>query len=287
MNPNDRSAPFFVMAHHRSGSNFINDVLQAHARIECLNEPLSMHTRFFRDHDLSIWTAADFDPVRLHASLAADETLRDYVFELRRFLRRSRRGRIVGFKDTCLFGKLGWLQAFVPGLKVVFLRREPRAIVSSVLRSDLASLWRYGELVPPVFARLFPGYRSRFPDDDALRATELVAMSVAARYELARRALGSLEHLELRLEDVVRQPAACLDALITFLGAPADPSPLAFVRERQSETRGGPFSSFRASDEVHATWRRDLNTRQLAVIDDVMGAVPTRFAAPPRRGGES
>jgi hypothetical protein len=286
MNPDDRSAPFLVMAHHRSGSNFMNDVLQAHPQIECLNEPLSMHTRFFRDHDLDVWTAADFDPVRLHGSLAGDETLRDYVIELRSYLMRSRRGRIVGFKDTCLFGKIGWLQAFVPGLKVVFLRREPRAIVSSVLRSNLASLWRYAELVPPVFARLFPGYRSRFPDDDALRATELVAMSVAARYELARCALGSQEHLELRLEDLIRQPAACLDALVAFLGAPADPAPLAFVHERQSETRGGLFSSFRAADDVQATWRQDLTARQLAVIDDVMSAVPKRFGTAPRRGGE-
>ena len=66
---NDGRAPFLVLAHHRSGSNFLNDLLQAHPCIECLNEPLSMHTRFFRDCDLARWTHEDFDPRWLHRSL--------------------------------------------------------------------------------------------------------------------------------------------------------------------------------------------------------------------------
>jgi len=280
MKPADSRPPFLVMAHHRSGSNFLTDLLQQHAGVECLNEPLSMHTRFFREQDLAVWTAADFDPVLLHRSLASEEALRGYLFELRQYLSGSRRGRIIGFKDTCLFGKLGWLKAFMPTLRIVFLRRDARAIVSSVLRSDLAALWRYADQVPPAFSRLFPAYVSRVrAGEAALRATEVAAMSVATRYELARRTLGRFEHLTLELESFTSDPQPSVQALAQFLGVEAAPEQLAFVATRHGESRGGLFSSFRSVEDVEQGWRRYLSASQLEVIGDVLGMLQ-RQAAP-------
>jgi hypothetical protein len=274
MNPDDQRAPFLIMAHHRSGSNFLNDLLQTNAEIECLNEPLSMHTRLFRDHDLVPWEAEDFDPQVLHPCLADEPAMQAYLSELRQYLLQSRRGRILGFKDTCLFGKLGWLHAFLPGLKVVFLRRDARAIVSSVLRSKLAPFWHYADLVPPAFAQVCPGYTSRVAAHDAvLRATETAAMSVALRYELAHRSLPALEHLTVDLEDLTCTPLTCLHRLTGFLGAGGDPEQAAFLTMRQSETRGGLFSSFRAVEDVGQTWQRHLSPQQLDVIEDVMQAM--------------
>jgi LPS sulfotransferase NodH len=274
MKPDEHRAPFLVMAHHRSGSNFLNDLLQTHVDVECLNEPLSMHTCLFRDNDLSMWEARDFDLQVLHPSLADQPSARAYLFDLRRYLMQSRRGRILGFKDTCVFGKLGWLQVFLPGLKVIFLRRDARAIVSSVLRSKLASFWHYADLVPPVFAQLCPAYTSQVePLDTALRAAETAAMSVAVRYELARRELGSLEHLVLDLEDLTRDPLPCLRRLAGFLGVEGNVEQATFIAMRQSETRGGLFSSFRSVDDIEQTWKRHLSARQVAVIDDVMLAM--------------
>jgi LPS sulfotransferase NodH len=274
MKTQDRRDPFFVMAHHRSGSNFLNDLLQQHARVECLNEPLSMHTRFFREHDLAPWHAHDFDPARLHACLDADATLKAYVVEFRQYLLQSRGGRVIGFKDTCLFGKLGWLKAFLPRLRIVFLRRDARAIVSSVLRSKLAAFWRYADLVPPAFARLCPHYDSRIAAGDAaLRAAETAAMSVALRYELARRTLPLFEHRVLTLEELTAEPVRCVRLLAEFLGLEADPQQLAFIAARQSESRGGLFSSFRSIDDVESAWQRHLSEQQLQVIDQVMQAM--------------
>ena len=273
MKTTEPHAPFLVMAHHRSGSNFFNDLLQQHDGIECLNEPLSMHTRFFRDHDLVPWQAEDYDPELLHPSLADQLPMRAYLLELKQYLLRSRHGRIIGFKDTCLFGKLGWLKAYLPGLKIIFLRRDARAIVSSVLRSKLAGLWRYADLVPPAFAQRWPHYASRVDTGDvALHAAETAAMSVALRYESARHTLGQFEHLTLDLEDLTREPAPRMRALADFLGVAAEPEQLGFIRARQSETRGGPFSSFRSIADVEATWKRHLSARQLEVIDAVLRA---------------
>jgi hypothetical protein len=262
------------MAHHRSGSNFLNDVLQSCAGIECLNEPLSMHTRFFRDHDLAPWGADDHDPTLLHASLGGDPTVREFLLELKAYLGQSRRGRVIGFKDTCLFGKLGWLKAFLPELRVIFLRRDPRAIVSSVLRSKLTTLWSYSELVSRAFMREFPGYQSRVARADAaLRTTEVVAMSVALRYELARRCLHQFAHVSLELADISREPAQVVANLVAFLGAEEAGDAAAFIRLRQAETRGGLFSSYRSRDDVENRWREHLSEAQLALIDEVQSAV--------------
>lgn len=274
MKPTDPRAPFCVMAHHRSGSNFLNDLLQKHPCIECLNEPLSMHTRFFRERDLALWHADDFDPELLHASLAGHAALRAYLLELRQYLLQSNSGRIVGFKDTCLFGKLGWLKAFVPSLKIIFLRRDPRAIVSSVLRSELAGFWRYADLVPPAFAQVCPGYASRVePGDITALAAETVAMSVALRYELARHTLDLFAHRTLDLDDLMRNPVQCLQLLADFLGVEPDPEQMSFIITRQRESRGGLFSSFRAPVDVEGAWRAHLSARQVEAIDDVMQTV--------------
>ena len=149
-----------------------------------------------------------------------------------------------------------------------------RAIVSSVLRSNLVSLWHYAELVPPAFARRCPGYRTRVgAGDAALRAAELAAMSVAARYELARRSLEPFDHLTLDLEGLTRHPSSSLQALAAFLGIDAEPAQLAFVAARQAESRGGLFSSFRAVEDVETAWHQTLSARQVGVIDDVMRAM--------------
>ena len=36
--------PFLILSHHRSWSNFMCNLLCENSKIECLNEPLSMHT---------------------------------------------------------------------------------------------------------------------------------------------------------------------------------------------------------------------------------------------------
>lgn len=263
-------APFLVMAHHRSGSNFLNDLLQAHPQLECLNEPLSMHTDFFRCRDLELWRGGDYEPGHLHPSLAADPQLREFLVDFRDYLLQSNDRRVVGFKETVLFGKLGWIKAFLPPLKVLLLVRDPYAVVSSVLRTRLLPFWNYARFVP-AFAALHPGYRCQGASaDPGVQAAEVVAMSVAVRHDLARRSLGQFDHLEVRLADLMRDPEPVLSAIAGFLEVEPDGSPLAFARHRQAETRGGLFSSFRAADDVENTWRRDLAPEQVRVVSDVL-----------------
>jgi hypothetical protein len=273
-------APFLVLAHHRSGSNFLNDVLQAHPALECLNEPLSMHTSLFRRCDLTPWEAKDYDPERLHASLADEPELRGFLVELRSYLLQSTDRRTVGFKETVLFGKLGWLQAFLPSLRIIFLRRDPRAIVNSVLRSGLMNFWRYQDTVPPAFQRLFPAYASRLQaDENDDRAAELAAMSVAVRYELARTSIGAFEHCVLPFEELLLHPAEELMKITSLLGVAPHPAPLSFMHERATDSRGGTFSSFRRRSEVANAWQAHLSPSQCQVIEEVLRAAGERVPA--------
>lgn len=275
MNSGKARPPFLVLAHHRSGSNFLNDLLQAHPNIECINEPLSMHTGYFRRHDLVPWTKDEFEPDTLHGSLLEHTELRSFLHDFRAYLLKSSSDRVIGFKETVLFGKLEWLQAFLPSLKIIFLKRDPRAIVSSVLRSDLSEFWRYEELVPSSFDKLFSHYRDRAHSPDKMaRAAELVTMSVVLRYELARRTLGLFEHTVVNLDDLMREPRACLAEMADFLGVEAHEQQMKFVAERQLASRGGTFSSFRKPDDVTNTWERHLEPAQLQAIEGVL-----RFAS--------
>lgn len=269
--PAKASKPFLVLAHHRSGSNFLNDLLQAHPNLECINEPLSMHTGYFRECDLVSWTQEDYDPVHLHRSLLGQDELRSYLQDFRAYLLQSSSRRVIGFKETVLFGKLEWLKAFLPSLKVIFLKRDPRAIVSSVLRADLGEFWRYEELVPPAFDRLFPHYPGRVRNTNKMeRAAELVAMSVVLRYELAQRTIGLFDHRVVHLEDLMRDPRTCLAEITSLLGVDASEEPLNFLLERQRASRGGTFSSFRKPEDVANTWGRHLDSAQLQAIDGVL-----------------
>jgi len=264
-------APYFVMAHHRSGSNFLNDVLQAHPRIECINEPLSMHTDYFRHCDLETWTGEEYDPVLLHPSLAPHPLLRAFLLDFRTYLLSSNELRLIGFKETVLFGKLGWLKAYMPTLKLLLLKRDPCAVVASVLRSNLLAFWDYAHLVPPAFKALHPDYvATQAPVDPGVQAAEIAAMSVALREDMARRSVGEFDHLEIDLLSLMNDPERALHAITQFLGAEPDAGQLEFVLQRQTETRGGTFSSFRSRDDVENSWRRHLAADQVRVIQEVL-----------------
>ncbi|MCM5678457.1 sulfotransferase [Schlegelella sp. S2-27] len=280
-------APFLVLAHHRSGSNFLNDLLQSHPQIECLNEPLSMHTAFFRAHDLSVWRQEDFDDQQLHPCLARESSLRAYLLSLRDYLLQSGDSRVIGFKETVLFGKLEWLKSFLPSLKLILLQRDPRAVVSSVLRSALLGFWRYEDLVPPSYHALWPD--AKLPPShhagEEVHAATIAAMSVAVRGELARRTAALFDGMTLSLEDLLGDPEAAMHSLAGLLGVEPHPAQLSFLQERQLVSRGGTFSSFRLREHVLDRWRSHLSAAQLDAIDRVFAAahlpVPSSCGAAP------
>ena len=97
-------------------------------------------------------------------------------------------------------------------------------------------------------------------------------MSVAVRYELARRELPAFEHVAIDLDALARRPAPTLATLWRFLGVPDHPGPLQFMSGRQGVSRGDSFSSFREPSLALEGWRRHLAPTELEAIEAVWHA---------------
>ncbi len=258
-----QNAPFLILSHHRSGSNFLNELIQQHSQFTTINEPLSMHTRFFRDQDLIRWEAADYHPDYLHPSMKDKPQLIEFLKGLRDWLLSPYPSHTRGIKETLLFDKLQWLNRYLPSLKIIFLIRDPRAVAASIMRRNMYdSIWKYSLTIP----RYMRAYHAKRLEQPTL--PELFIYSWKIRYELARQHSHLFEHQFIRLEDVMRYPERSLSAIMNFLGVEPEEQQMAFLNQSQRETRGETFSPYRASEEVMNLWRQVLS-------DDVRDQIET------------
>ncbi|MFJ8011255.1 sulfotransferase [Streptomyces sp. NPDC096339] len=253
-----RSAPFLIIGHHRSGTNFLGELIQRNTAVACANEPFSMHTDFFRDNDLRPWSAAAYDQAVLHPELYSSPKIVLFLQELRKWLGSSPEGCRRGFKETLLYEKLPWLGEYLPGLRVIHLVRDPRAVTASVLDVPEADeLWKYSVTVTRYLEE-----QLGHPPGDALDPFELCLHSIGIRWELARRSLAAFEHITVRLEDLVEQPEDALGRLMGFLDLEPTDEQRDFILDSQRESRGGRYSSYRSRDSVLNSWRSRLTEAQ-------------------------
>lgn len=231
-----------------------------------------MHSDFWLERDLVSWTEMDFDPVILHEDLRDLEGQRHYLLELREYLRSPAPGRCRGFKETLLFEKLGWLSRFLPELRLVLVVRDPRAVVASVVGRNMASLWSYDRHVAPrVPISEFRGSRSR--DDVVAQA----AWSWKERLNIALANAVLFDLLIVRLEDFVTSPDTAVPQLMAFLGYDAEPLQHRFCHESHHDTRGGTYSTYRASSDVTERWKKVLNRDDLVHIETTLREEMVRF----------
>lgn len=244
--------PFLLLSHHRSGSNFLTDLLQVNERVECVSEPLSMHTEF-RRFDLETWTAEEADPDCLHPRLREAPGVAAFIRGLREWLYAPPVGAVRGAKETLLFDKLPWWGSTFPSMRVIWLVRDPRAVVHSVLRCGLWRFWEYPERVTG-FCRDYYGDPTIAPASPA----ELTLWSWKVRFALAREQLVHFDHLRVRLEDLVERPREELRRVLDLVGVPVSPAQAAYLSRPVEESRGGTFSTVRDRDEVIGGWRAGL-----------------------------
>lgn len=253
-----QSSPFLLLGHHRSGTNFLTDVFQAHSRVSVIDEPLSMHTRAFPDTDLHCWKAGDYDAERLHEELVPYPRSVYFFHQLVRYIANAEEGFVRGFKETLLFEKMPWLIAAVPGIKILHVVRDPRAVVASLLKHDVDARWRYAERLAVYFRR------NRDSEVEARCATPLercVTSWKVRQYEL-RRGIVSAPHITFRLEDVLRNDVEALGRAMAFIGLELELEQLKLRRTNEQQTRGGMYSTHRSRDEVLHDWKRRLSTAE-------------------------
>jgi hypothetical protein len=254
--------PFAVIGHHRSGTNFLTEILQMHSRVSFIDEPLSMHTRGFPDTDLHRWDAAEYHPEQLHVELRPYPRSREFFHQLVAYLTCPPAGQCRGFKETLLFEKLPWLLSAAPGLRIVHIVRDPRAVIASLLKHDVDRQWRYSERLAAYF--------SRNPDTpiEPRHATPLDRCITSWRirqYELRRRPVGA-PLLTVRLEDVVLDDARTLNRIMAFLDLMVEDRQIEIRRLSEEHTRGGMYSTYRRREDVLDSWRHRLTPAEQALI---------------------
>lgn len=253
--------PFMILSHHRSGSNFLHDLIQTHPRFECISEPFSMHTDVFREIDLVPWCAGEFDEHLLHPHLRAYPHLREFLHELKQFLLTPYPLHTRGIKETMLFEKLEWLKKFIPELRIVFLVRDPRAVAHSIMKLNMHALWNYEEKIPNYLQHYYP--------EKVCPTTplHLCTWSWKIRYELATTYVHLFEHTIVRLEDLMLDPEKTLPRMMEFLGDEVDGCQWSFFQDSHRQTRGEAFSTHRSTEDILYHWKKRLSHEDQQYIE--------------------
>jgi len=260
---------FTVLATQRSGSNFVAELLRIHPSVDVLNEPFSQHLQIFRELEMEVWRASDYDRCYFHRALRNALETRQFLGELREWLTREN-GYLLGIKETGLTEKLDWLGCAFPTKNYIILVRDPRAVVYSVLRRSLQNSWWQ--------------YRSRLKrylevhDDENIR-NELHNLDsdvwvVAKVWQVRMRRLIDFAHrrnaLIVRLEDLVESPVDITARMMEYLGASIHSSQERFLGESTTQSRGGTFSTMRRKDDVVSLWKRGLSQPDITIIAAVV-----------------
>lgn len=253
---NNLNSPFLILSHHRSGSNFLNNILQEHPKFECINEPLSMHTNIFRELDLKPWTSSEFNETSLHSDLNDYPDLIIFLKELRNWLVTPYDGHTRGLKETLLFEKLEWVKQFIPNLNIIFLVRDPRAVICSVLKKGEAykKIWKYDQTIPEYTKKYL-----NIPGEIVLDPVHLTTWSWKIRTELTFRYKELFNHRVIKLEELILNTEQTLDNIMSFLGSELNYKQTEFIKRSHSQTRGKEYSSYRDINDVLSSWERKLS----------------------------
>lgn len=248
---------FIVLSHHRSGSNFLCNLLCANKGVVCLNEPLSMHTNFFKQNDLMPWKKEEFNEEFLHFSLKGNGLLIDYLKELRDYMSNESTDKAIGFKETMLFEKLTWLKEFMPNVKIIYLVRDPRAVVNSVMRNDMYKIWDYEMILP----RYIDNYLSNIKAEvDFSSPFNLAVWSWKIRHNLFLQNQNLFDSMIIRLEDVVNKPLSSAKQIMNFLGGKITKEQEEFLSKVYGDTKKGKqFSVFTTKDRVLNDWKSGVS----------------------------
>lgn len=248
---------FIVLSHHRSGTNFLCNLLCANKEVVCLNEPLSMHTNFFKQKDLLVWKKEEYNKGFLHSSLKGNELLIDYLKELRNYMTNESVNRAIGFKETMLFEKMTWLKEFMPNLKVIYLVRDPRAVVNSVMRNNMYKIWDYETILP----RYIDSYLSDIKSEvDFSNPFNLAVWSWKIRHNLFLWNQNLFDSMVIRLEDIVNEPIENANKIMTFLDREVSKEQEEFLSKVYGDTKKGKqFSVFTTKDRVLNDWKSGVS----------------------------
>lgn len=274
MNASDPVGPIFVVGFPRSGTSLLRDLLSSHPDIGML--PFETHLlnqwlpkyghgplgseRFhefwteFTGHQRFKLASPDSSNATRYLASFADATIRD-VFEALLKAHASIGGKaLVGEKTPDHYKRVDLLLDWFPTSRVVFMVRDPRAVLAS---------WNVLDRV----------WTDR-PD------TTILFNWLASVYELDRWK-SNRRVLKLRYEDLVADPEAVLGGVFRFVGVE---NTRKLLRRDSHINRHGQYDT-RGPIEVGSVdrWREVLNGEQVELAESIAGATMVRNGYSTRR----
>lgn len=261
-------SPFFIVGCGRSGTTLLRVMLNHHPELAVPPEALSLidllrapkltaeqaRRELLRDYEIGRWQ------VPLEAERFADcETVAAVIARVHELYAEARGKRAWGHKTPRMVRYAELLESAFEGVRFVHVVRDPRAVARSFTRSQV--------------------HRS-----NALYAARRWRRDVAAGGELARRLPDRA--IELRYEDLVREPEAQLRRVCDFLGVGFDPAVLEYADDATREygeyhRQAHAKLASRPDPDRIDLWRRSLTPRQLRVIETIAGPLMRPYGYEP------
>jgi len=253
--------PFSLLGHHRSGTSFINDLVRTHPSVTSISEPLSQHLDLFRRPFSAHWPANSCADTCSHPSIAPGGETEVYLQELRRWLWAP--GRVHGFKETALFEQTPWLYRLLGLLPTILIVRDPRAVVSSIVRRGLhKTYWDYKQRL-----HVYSCQSANFLDlNDYSDPIVLAATYWTMSMSLALQQSKEYGWIIVRLEDVIQNPTIWLPRIMNAIGVDVHSTQWDFLYDAWQETRGAAHSHHRATHDVLDSWKEVLSNEDQRTV---------------------
>ena len=258
-----KDSPFFIVGCGRSGTTLLRTMLNQHSQLAIPLESLfitdylraapdtppdkfrKLITQEYEFHEWGIpFSPADFDG----CVTALDFIDQAHALYMRQY------GKIRWGQKTPRFVRYGaLLKQHYPGAKFIHVIRDPRAVVNSLIRSNVHH-------------------------SNALFAARRWLRDTSAGLKLEETYPGPRDVLRLRYEDFISHTAETLQQVCAFLDVPFEPAMLDYHKMGTAE-----YSGYYA--QIHANlnqapdqsrieaWRKHLSPDQVAVVEWVCGDV--------------
>lgn len=231
-------APFFgalLFGCARSGTSILGELIASHPDVAYL---------FEASH---LWEAAATNADGSHRLTAAHATDRPRIQLRREFhtLLDARNGGLLVEKCPRNALRVPFLREVFPEAKMIHIIRDGRDVACSLMPGIGGEKWSH--LKPPGWRDIARQYQG----------VTRCAMAWRAVLEVAMEDLADVPHLQVRYEDLVREPVMTAKKILNFLALDEDPNVVAFASQIQDRTT----DSYLAKGQDR--WCRDDHSRRV------------------------
>lgn len=257
-----RPSMAFIVGCARSGTSILGELIAAHPSVKYVFEATKVWESIGRRADGSH---------RLTESDASWRVRRRIRRQFARCHGHCEPGTVVIEKCPRNTLRIPFLYRVFPQARFIHIIRDGRDVACSLVPGLASGRWQH--LRPPDWQQIEARYEG----------VARCAMAWRSVVEQAMEDLLEVPHLEVRYEDLVRDPLNTAQAILSFLRLDDSPAMIDFARRIQNETAGSYQAQFQVQwfRHDHATrigrWRENLSRDERAQVHELIGPLLRRL----------